>query len=163
MKKLSIAMLLTLAGGTCVIGVAAAQSAEHEARRAALTRVEGRVVHVETPGKDADPAKGVVAFIKTEEGEDFGLELAPPATLEEIGFEIEKGDRIRARVFEPDPERADAPRGVQKIQNLSRGTMTRLRTLYRVPLWSNAGRWQGGPVRSGGGSGAGGPRHRGGR
>lgn len=162
MNRPGFVMLLALACGVGAVGVVAAQSAEQEARRAALTRVEGTVLRVETPREEAGAEAGVVAHIESSKGEKLALELAPAATLEDIGFEIAEGDRIRARIFAPDPEHADAARGVQKIQNISRGTMTRLRTLYRVPLWSNAGRWQGGPVR-GGGSGSGGPRHRGGR
>ena len=140
---------------------AGAQSPAHEARRASLTRVEGVVIGLEVP---EDPASVLIAEIETERGERLRLALAPAALLDEIGFEVAKGDRLRARIFEADPEALDSARGVQKVQNVSRGTMTRLRTLYRIPIWSNAGRWQGGPVRSGtGASSGGGTRHRGGR
>jgi hypothetical protein len=70
--------------------------------------------------------------------------LAPHEVCEQIGFEIEPGDRVRVRVFLEDT----GPARAQKIQNLTRGTMVRLRTLHQTPLWSSAGSWQGGPIRT---------------
>ncbi|MGD8377952.1 MAG: hypothetical protein PVF68_17620, partial [Acidobacteriota bacterium] len=70
--------------------------------------------------------------------------LAPPEALRETGFEIEAGDRVRARVFLAE----SGPLETHKIRNLSRGTMLLLRTLHRVPLWTGDGHWQGGPSRS---------------
>lgn len=93
--------------------------------------------------------EGGLDLLQVQLGPDTGQEtwqilLAPHEVCQQIGFEIEPGDRVRVRIFldETDPVR------VQKIQNLSRGTMVRLRTLHQTPLWSDAGSWQGGPIRT---------------
>ena len=70
--------------------------------------------------------------------------LGPVETCREIGLVVEQGDRLRARVFvgeEGEPVKA------QKVLNLSRSVMLRLRTMRDVPLWNTAGAWQGGPSR----------------
>lgn len=77
-------------------------------------------------------------------GEAMRILLAPHEVCDELGLVLEPGDRVRARVFLD----SDGPSRVQKIQNLSRGTMVRLRTLHRTPLWNTAGSWQGGPMRT---------------
>ncbi len=80
--------------------------------------------------------------------------LAPETVCSQIGFEIRMGDRLRARVFLD-----DGPQRVQKIQNLTRGTMVRMRTLHSRPLWNAVGAWYGGPMRTDPAR----HRHRGGR
>ncbi len=63
----------------------------------------------------------------------------------EIGLVVEEGDRLRVKVFlgeEGQPVRA------QKVLNLSRNLMVRLRTMRDVPLWTADGAWQGGPGRA---------------
>lgn len=77
-------------------------------------------------------------------GEAMQILLAPHEVCDELGLELEPGDRVRARIFLGN----EGPWRVQKIQNLSRGTMVRLRTLHQTPLWNTAGSWQGGPMRT---------------
>jgi len=66
--------------------------------------------------------------------------LAPRTALEEIGFGIEPGDEVRARLFSSED---DGSSRVQKILNRTRGEMVRLRTLRRDPLWDGTGHWHG--------------------
>lgn len=80
--------------------------------------------------------------------------LAPRATLDEIGFEVEVGDRLKVRVF----AESDPPVRAQRVLNASRSSLVRLRTLRQVPLWSSTGAWQGGGPRGGPGSGPRSPR-----
>jgi hypothetical protein len=91
-------------------------------------------------------------------GEELVVLLGPEQALDEIGFAVEAGDRLRVRVFRADEGAVRA----HKVLNLSRGTMVRLRTLRQVPLWNGQGAWQGGPCRSGQGGGGAGRQHRGG-
>jgi hypothetical protein len=44
---------------------------------------------------------------------------------------------------------SDGPAPVHKVQNLSKGTVVRLRTLHTTPLWDSTGGWQGSSIRSG--------------
>jgi hypothetical protein len=71
--------------------------------------------------------------------------LGPVETCREIGLVVEEGDRVRVRVFVGED---GEPVKAQKILNLSRGVMLRLRTMREVPLWNSAGAWQGGPGRA---------------
>ena len=78
-------------------------------------------------------------------GKKVTVLLGPAETCREIGLVVEEGDRVRVRVFvaeEGEPVKA------QKILNLSRSVMVRLRTMHDVPLWNSAGAWQGGPGRA---------------
>lgn len=121
-------------------------------RAAALVVVEGRVVAVgEGVAEGGLPV--VVATIDTAD-KARRLVLAPREALDEIGLSVEVGDDVRARVFEPD---ALGLARVQKILNLSRGEMARLRTLRLDPLWDGTGHWQG--AGGGGHHGTGGPHH----
>ena len=70
--------------------------------------------------------------------------LGPADSLQDVGFEVSEGDRLRARVF----VREDGPAYAQKVMNLTRRTMLQLRTLRQVPLWNASGRWEGGPART---------------
>ena len=82
--------------------------------------------------------------IESQPGEEVKILLGPVDACREIGLVVEEGDRLRARVFlaeEGEPLKA------QKVLNLSRSIMVRLRTMHDVPLWSSAGTWQGGPGR----------------
>jgi hypothetical protein len=127
---------------------------------ASLYLIEGEVTAIGTRIAEGDLP--VLSIEVSKEGKPLHLLLAPGDVLEQIGFEIEVGDIVRARSFEPD---SDAVAYVQKIMNVTRGEMVRLRTLRADPLWDSAGRWQGsGGGRHRGGERAGtGRRHRGGR
>ena len=93
-------------------------------------------------------------------GDDKAVQLllAPQGVCDEIGFQIVPGDRVRARIFVDD----SSSYRVQKIQNVSRGTMVRLRTLHQTPLWNSVGTWEGGPIRTSHGPHRYGQRQRGG-
>lgn len=122
-------------------------------RGAALRVIEGRVTRV---GESvAEGGLTVVLVTVGTERETHQLLLAPRTALDEIGLSIEVGDSVRARSFEPDA-RGYAP--VQKILNVSRGEMARLRTMRLDPLWDGAGHWYG--ADAGQHHGGGGPHHR---
>jgi len=121
-------------------------AAEETDGRAALRTVEGAVGAVERLPAGSDGGMMAVR-LQVEEGagpRELEVLLAPERALSESGFEVAAGDRLRARVFLSDGGAVEA----HKVMNLSRGTLVRLRTLRRVPLWDASGRWQGGPCRT---------------
>jgi len=125
-----------------------------------LLTVEGVVDSVETAS--GGPGEAVTAIrLRADDPQPRPMRilLAPESALRETGFEVEAGDRLRARVFLSGGDTFEA----HKVRNLSRGTMVRLRTLRRIPLWDADGRWQGGPGRQHHGAGRPGTRQRGGR
>lgn len=71
--------------------------------------------------------------------------LGPAATCREIGLVVEEGDRVRVKVFVGEE---GEPLEAQKILNMSRSVMVRLRSMRNVPLWSANGAWEGGPGRA---------------
>ena len=89
------------------------------------------------------------------QGEKVTVLLGPAATCREIGLVVEEGDRVRVRVF---VGKEGEPLEAQKILNLSRNVMVRLRSMRNVPLWRSDGVWEGGPGRAWRG-GRHGPRH----
>ena len=110
--------------------------------RSSLITVEGTVLSVASaPGEGDLEVLSVTLAPTGAEGRKMDLLLAPKATLDEVDFQVEQGDQIQARVFPAD----DGPAKVHKVQNLTRHTMLRLRTLHRIPLWDGVGAWQGGP------------------
>jgi hypothetical protein len=127
--------------------------------RASLMTVEGIVSAVETlPVETGGDVTSVRLMVDKPEPREMEVLLAPESALRQTGFEIEVGDRLRARIFLTGDDALEA----HKVLNLSRGMMVRLRTLRRVPLWDGNGQWQGGPCRAQSGSGgAGGHQHRG--
>lgn len=142
-----ISLLLTV---VWLIGsAAAAQEAEappRDERRpgsaSALEDVEGTVVALDTETAEGD-LPVVTVDLRTDEGERR-VALAPESVLSEAGFEVAEGDRVRARVFLGYGERA-AP--AQKVMNLSRNRLLRLRTFSRAPIWDAHGQWEGSPTR----------------
>lgn len=145
-----LARLLLLAGGLVVLPAWAGEPAV-PAEPAALTVIEGRVAKV-----DAVEGEGGLPVVRVQLEGDKGIRrllLAPAGVLEEIDFAVAPGDRIRARTFVPPGEGPPEEAAVQKIMNLTKSRMIRLRTLRCEPLWDGEGVWQGGPAR----------RHRGGR
>ncbi len=148
-------------------GSAAGAVAQEPAARptASLDTLEGTVTAlIELPG-ESDLAVLAVDLDLGDGQAPRRVLLAPRETLEEIGFEVEVGDRLRVRVF----AEAESPARAQRVLNASRGALVRLRTLRHVPLWSSTGSWQGGdprggphrqgaaPRREGAGNGSGGP------
>jgi len=133
--------------------------ASKEELRSSLVTVEGDVLTI-----DFRPGEGgldllTVTLRGRDDGEPVALLLAPKSALDELGFEIDEGDRLKAKVFPS----AEGPAKVHKVQNLSRNTILRLRTLHRIPLWNGTGGWQGGPGQGAmGGPGGRGPHHHGG-
>jgi len=120
-----------------------AQPSALAAAEGALSTIEGEVTAVaERPG-EGELAVVAVALRREEGAEPQEVLLAPHEALEEIGFAVEVGDHLKVRVF------ADTgpPARAQRVLNLTRSSMVRLRTLDRTPLWSGAGSWQGGSVR----------------
>jgi hypothetical protein len=144
-----------------VAGHAMAQRESAGSRRSSLTTIEGRIDAVETvPGEGGVDALAVRVVLDEPEPRDLQILLAPEKALAEIGFEVQEGDRLRARIFLAE----DGPAPAQRVMNMTRGTIVRLRTLTRIPVWSSAGQWQGGACRNGRGWEAGGtpPGRRGG-
>ena len=114
-------------------------------KKLALATIEGVVAAVEErEGEGGLPT--LAAVLELAEAEETRIVLlAPKASCEEIGFEIEAGDRLRVRIFvAEDTEIAKA----HKVLNLTRDTMIRFRTLRSVPLWTASGAWQGGHRQS---------------
>ena len=115
--------------------------ADKEELRTSLVTIEGQVLVIgQQPGEG-----GLDVLTATlsggEDGEPVALLLAPKSTLDELGFEIAEGDRLKAKVFPA----AEGPVKVHKVKNLSHNTLLRLRTLHQIPLWNGTGAWQGGP------------------
>jgi len=140
----ALALLLPVALGLDAVGAAAKSEGP-----TSLRTVEGEVIVIETlmAGSRSDPGMTVVRLrVDDPEPEEIEVLLAPEAALRQTGFEIERGDRVRASIFLSAADRAEA----HKVLNLSRNTMVRLRTLRGVPLWDRAGQWQGGPCRPAG-------------
>lgn len=130
---------------------------EHGGQRAPATLVvlEGTVSALDEVKAEGGLAV-VRARIETEDGSRDIL-LAPPSVLEEMGFPVATGDRIRVRVFAAGPGEDAA---AHKILNLSRDRMVRLRTLRRDPVWDSDGVWQGSRARHHGQGGGHGGRGR---
>ena len=132
--------LVAVACSILLLGTVGAQAADRDAGQlsAAVLVVEGQVTAVYE-----QPAEGGLVVIgasllcgdKTHE-----ILLAPREALHEIGFRIEPGDTIRARLFATGE---DESLRVQKILNRTRGDMVRLRTLRMDPLWDGTGDWNG--------------------
>lgn len=147
-----------IAVATCaVVSFASVFAGERPSRGASLATVEGVVVSVETiSGEGGEDLNGVRIRTDAPEPRELTILLAPESTLRQIEFEVRAGDRIKARVFLSD----DSAVLARKVMNVTRGTMVRLRTLTRIPLWDGGGQWQGGPSRGHrGGHGQKGPRH----
>lgn len=103
--------------------------------------VEGRVISMEQKLGEGKLAIVTVQLAPPSDGSrSWELLLAPQAALADIGFEVEVGDELKARIFPT----AQGPARVHKILNLTRRKMVRLRTLSRIPLWDGTGAWQGG-------------------
>lgn len=115
-----------------------------------LRTVQGTVVSVgREPGEGALELVTARLALDGGQGQEVDLLLAPSEVLDEIGFAVEAGDRMKARVFSPDT----GPSKVHKARNLSRNTMVRLRTLHQIPLWDGDGAWMGAPGGEHGGRG----------
>jgi hypothetical protein len=121
------------------LGLAPPVSAAGSAR--ALADLEGTVVALGSGTAEGDLPVVTVA-LQTEAGERE-VALAPESVLAEAGFVVEEGDRLRARVF-VDP--GDGPAAAQKVMNLSRDLLLRLRTFSRAPIWDAQGQWEGSPT-----------------
>lgn len=106
--------------------------------------VEGRVLAMaETPGEGELAIVTVRLSAPADDARSWELLLAPRAALAEIGFEVQVGDRLKARIFPT----TEGPAKVHKVLNLTRRKMVRMRTLSRIPLWDGSGAWQGGRGR----------------
>ena len=142
-----------------ILGFGTTHAHRQTADRASLVTVEGIVSAVEMlPGEGGVTVTAVRIRLDGPETRELDILLAPESALRQIGFEIETGDRLRARVFLS----GDEPAPAHKVLNVSRDQMVRLRTLTRVPLWDTHGQWQGGPCRDRGGPGGSGHRRSGG-
>lgn len=144
-----------------LLAPAAAASGGKTSLRSAVVTVEGTVTSVTSLPAEGDLPVVAISLVTGDgaKGEELTVLLGPEQAMDEIGFAVEPGDRCRVRVFRSDDGAARA----HKVLNVSRGTMVRLRTMHQVPLWNGQGSWQGGPCRSGHGSGgaAGQQHHRG--
>ena len=144
----------------CMVATAAAASGGPGSTRSTVVTVEGTVRSVTALPAEGELSVMAIALVTGDaaDGEEITVLLGPPQAMDEIGFAVQEGDRCRARIFRSE----DGVVRAQKVLNVSRGTMVRLRTLHQVPLWNGQGSWQGGPCRSGQGSGAAGrQRHHG--
>ena len=112
--------------------------------RSSLLMVDGLVSSVtEEPGEGGLPTISVRLEGRPEGSRTWALLLAPRPALDEIGFEVEVGDHLKARIFPTE----QGPAKVHKILNLTRRKMVRIRTLSQIPLWDGGGAWQGGEGR----------------
>jgi hypothetical protein len=103
--------------------------------------VEGQVSSVtERLGEGTLTTVAVRLATPSDDSRSWELLLAPRPALDEIGFEVEVGDHLKARIFPT----ADGPAKVHKVLNLTRRKMVRIRTLSQIPLWDGSGAWQGG-------------------
>lgn len=140
---------ILLSGAVCLAVLASGVSGAAEST--ALRMVEGEVLEIGE--SQAEGGMTVLTVkIRDEQGQrpsDLLIALGPEESLQTVGFELEPGDRLRARVFPAE----SGPALAQKVMNLSRRTMLRLRSLHAVPLWSGGGGWEGGACRTGAGSG----------
>lgn len=144
---------LLASGGVAVAqeGETAAEAPERTSGSAeALEDVEGTVVALDTETAEGD-LPVLILDLRTEEGERR-VALAPETVLAEAGFEVAEGDRVRVRVFvggDTGPALAEGARAqpAQKVMNLSRNLLLRLRTFSRAPIWDARGRWEGSPTR----------------
>ncbi len=106
--------------------------------------VEGRVTSVsEKPGEGGLSIVTVQLAAPPDDSRSWVLLLAPRLALADIGFEVEPGDQLKARIFPT----AAGPAKVHKVLNLTRRNMVRIRTLSQIPLWDGSGAWQGGQCR----------------
>jgi len=138
-------VLAAIGAGLLVIGgwVVPANAAEISSSR----MVQGTVIAVGLqPGEGALELVTARLAIDGGDGQELELLLAPKAVLDEIGFVVETGDRMKARVFVSESGASK----VHKARNLSRRSMVRLRTLREIPLWDGAGSWMGAPGMGGG-------------
>jgi hypothetical protein len=104
----------------------------------ALADLEGTVVSLGTGTAEGDLPVVTVA-LATGAGERE-VALAPESVLAEAGFVVAEGDRVRVRVF---VDAGDGPAAAQKVMNLSRDLLLRLRTFSRAPIWDAQGQWEG--------------------
>lgn len=130
--------LLLLLAFTAAVPSASAATADP--RRSELETLEGTVLALEEVAGESDLPVLVAHLDRGDGREPARVLLAPRAVLEEIELEVEVGDRIKVRVFADE----GTPFRVHRLRNETRGTMAKLRTLSRVPLWSSTGAWQGG-------------------
>ena len=106
--------------------------------------VEGLVTSVsERPGEGGLSIVTVQLAAPPDDSRSWVLLLAPRPALADIGFEVEAGDQLKARIFPT----AAGPAKVHKVLNLTRRKMVRIRTLSKIPLWDGSGAWQGGQCR----------------
>jgi hypothetical protein len=145
--SIGLVLLLAVVGGREI-----AMAGEHSS----LAVVEGVVLEIGSqPGEGGLELVTVRLSAQRPESQEIELLLAPPSVLEETGFTVQQGDRLKARVFIAD----GGPALVHKVRNLSQNSMVRLRTLHQIPLWDGAGMWQGGRGGWGGHGGGHGQRH----
>lgn len=103
--------------------------------------VEGHVDSViEEPGEGGLAIVAVRLAAEPGDSRRWELLLAPRLALHGIGFDVEVGDHLKARVFPTE----QGPVKVHKILNLTRRKMVKVRALTQVPLWDGTGAWQGG-------------------
>lgn len=134
---------LVLLAGLLLMAVAARADCKNAST---LRTVEGRVQSLGLQKGEGDLELLTVDIaIQGTNAETMQLMLAPGQVFDDIGFSINEGDRLRARVFID----SEGPAPVHKVQNLTQGTVVRLRTLHATPLWNATGGWQGSSIRNG--------------
>jgi len=140
--------LATLAVAAALLCAGAAYDAVAATRGStSLREIRGEVVGVTVVR--AEGGLDVVAVDLRADERTQRVLLAPPVVLDAAGFEVAEGDVLRARVFVSDD---DAVEAAQRVLNVTRHGMIRLRTFHRDPLWDTQGRWQGaGPAGTGAG------------
>jgi hypothetical protein len=143
------ALILALAASAAAL----ASADRGHGERAELETIEGAITAVAEATAEGGLAVVAVDLDTGGERAPVRVLLAPRGVLEEIEFGVEVGDRLRVRLFAGGPEPALA----QRVLNLTRDRLVRLRTLRRIPLWNSAGVWQGGDSRRRPGYGPGGP------
>ena len=117
-----------------------------KSERFAFRTVEGEIVAVgERVGEGDLPVLSIDLAPDGAPDDRLTVLLGPADACEDIGLEVEAGDRVRVRVLVGDGGNLVK---AQRILNLSRSVMVRLRTMHDVPLWDAGGAWQGAPGRA---------------
>jgi hypothetical protein len=127
-QRLALSFLVVCASGYLLPTPGATESA------GALRDLVGTVVAIEEVTLDEGTTPWLEVVVQTPDEERLRARVAPAAVLEESGFELKPGQRVRIRVFVE-----ETPPGTSRVRNMDSGQMLRLRCLHGEPLWTYHG------------------------
>lgn len=149
----------TIAGFLLALTLAGTSFAVEEpgSIKASLITVEGVVSKIGSEVMEGELRVVTASLVSSDATKQFTeILLAPQTALDEIGFSVQVGDRLKVRLLSSGPGSSRA----HKVLNISRNTMVRLRSVRGEPFWDNHGTWRGGPCRSRSGASGQPGRHR---